>query len=101
MIQRDEQRHLVYVRRQDMTLFAQVRRTADDIVLPVLHICYPIGLVGAFSFHLQSFDLHVVAYRHGVGTTDTTNAEVAFYMALHIRTIVQADDVTATRRFDD
>jgi hypothetical protein len=74
-----------------MALFAEIRGLADDIILPILDLCDPVGAVR------KCLNLNEIAYGYGVCTTDTTNAEVAFDMALHIRTIVHSDDVTATR----
>ena len=85
-----------------MALFAEVRGLADDVVLPILDLFDPVrDGNGAFDFRLLTFDYYVIANGYGVGTTDTTNAEVAFYMALHIRTIVHPNDVAATRRFNN
>ncbi len=82
-----------------MTLFAEVCRFADDIIPPLLHIGYPIDAIPVFlcTLYLVPLYIHIVADGDWISGTDTTNAEVAFDTALHIRTIVQTDDVTATR----
>ena len=95
MVDCDNECHLVYIRRKDMTLFAEVRRAAHDIIAAVFNLRDPIRSVG------QGLHLHEVPDRNGIGTTDTANAEVAFDSALRIRTIVHTNDVTATRGFDD
>ena len=43
MIDGDEQCHLVEVGGDDMTLLAQVGRSANDIIPPVLHLGNPVG----------------------------------------------------------
>jgi hypothetical protein len=73
-----------------MTLFAEVRRLADDVVTTGKHIGYP-----ALNYFYKVTD------GDGVGRTYASDAEIAFYTAFHIRTIVQTNDVTATRGFDD
>ena len=95
MVNRDDQCHLVNIRRENMTLFAEIGRTTDDVVTPFFNLRDPVGSIG------QGLYFHKVPDRHRIGTTDTTNAEVAFYMAIRIRTIVQTNDVTATRVFNN
>jgi hypothetical protein len=73
-----------------MALFAQVRRPPDDIVPPFFHIGNP---TVRYFYEVPDGD--------GIGGTNTTNAEIAFYTAFRIRTIVHADDVTASCRFDN
>ena len=80
-----------------MALFAEVGRFADDVIFPLLNVRDPQGFLPIVFCPLSLVQLHIVTYGDGVGTADATDAEVAFYPALRIRTIVQADDVTATR----
>ena len=90
MIDRHDQCYLVDIRGQNMTLFAEVGGFADNIVLAVLYLRDPVVL-----------DLYIVTYGDGVGTTDSPDTEITFYPAFRIRTIVQSNDVTATRRFNN
>ena len=114
MVDRDDECNLVNVRRENMTLFTEVRGTANNIIAAVFNIGYPTDVTAfgcktvitvrplrcRIDFVCKTY-LHEVADRNGIGTTDTANAEVAFDSALRIRTIVHANDVTATRGFDD
>ena len=92
-----DERHLVYIGSQDMALFAEVGGAADDIIAPLLYLRDPEAGFTAFDFRLLTFYFYIVSHSHRVGGTNTTNAEIAFDMAFHTRTIVQTDDVTATR----
>ena len=95
MINGDEKSHLVDIGGQYMTLFAQVRSTTDDIILPLFYLLDPIGAIS------QRLYFHMVSDGHRVRATDAPDAEIAFDMTFRIRAIVQTNDVTATRRFDD
>ena len=93
MVDGHDERHLVDIGCQNMALFAEVGGAADDIIAPRLHLRNPGCLI---AFCCQS-DLNKVSNCYRVGRTNATNAEIAFDMAFHTRTIVQTDDVTATR----
>ena len=95
MVDGDNQCHLVDVGGKDMTLFAQVRRPTDDVVPPFFDLFDPIGAIGERLYFYE------IAYRHRIRTTDASDAEIALDMTLRIRTIVQPNDVTASRRFND
>ena len=94
MIDRDNQCRLVDISRENMALLAEISGATDDIIAALFYLANPMCTI------LLSFNLHEVAYRNRIGTTDTTDAEIAFYTAFHIRTIVQSDDVRATRWFN-
>lgn len=94
MIDRDNQCRLVDISCKYMTLLAEISGATDDIIAALFYLANPVRTI------LLSFNLYAVAYRNRIGTTDTTDAEIAFYTAFHIRTIVQSDDVRATRWFN-
>lgn len=91
----DDKRYLVDVSGEDMTLFAQVRGTTDDVVPPLFDLLDPVGAIG------ERLYFHEVPDGYRIGTTDASDAEIALDMTLRIRTIVQPNDVTAARRFND
>ena len=103
MIDGDDECHLVYVCRQNMALFAEVRRLTDDIIATGKHIGDPSDrrLFLLCPLYFVPLYINEVTDGDGVGRTDASDAEIAFYTAFHIRTIVQTNDVTATRGFDD
>ena len=85
MIDRNNKGYLVNVGSKDMTLFAEIRGAPYDVILPLLYVSDP------FSVYRDK-----IAYSDGIGATNTPNAKIAFYTAFHIRTIVHANDVTAS-----
>ena len=87
MIDRNNQCRLVYISRKYMTLFAEISGATDDIITALLYLANPMRAIFLY------FDFHKIAYSYGIGTTDATDAEIAFYTAFHIRTIVQPNDV--------
>ena len=95
VIERNNQCHLVQIGGEDMTLLAQVGRTANDIVLALLNIGYPTRAVG------ERFHRHIIAHSHRIRRTNTTNAEVAFDMALLGAAVLKINEVGAAGRFDD
>ena len=91
MIDRDNQCRLVDISRKYMALLAEISGATDDIITALFYLANPMR---AIVLYLK---FHEVTHRYGIGTTDATDAEIAFYTAFHIRTIVQSDDVRATR----
>ena len=78
-----------------MTFFAEIGGLAYDIITPFFNIRDP------FCSISQRLYFDIIPYGDRICATNTTDAEIAFYMAFRIQTIVHADDVTATRRFND
>ena len=100
MIDGNDECHLVNVCRKNMALLAEVRRTANDIITTRNDVHNPVDdfpVDWRLEIGNLRFYFNVVADGDWISGTDTTNAEVALDAALHIRTIVQTDDVNATR----
>lgn len=76
------QHALVEVGGKDMRLFGQVGRTSDDVILPVF------DFIDESRAFLIQYDLHVVAYRHRIGATDTFQTEVTFDFTFNVCSFV-------------
>jgi TRAP-type mannitol/chloroaromatic compound transport system permease small subunit len=87
MVDRDNQCRLVYISRENMALLTEISGATDDIITALFYLANPMCAIVLY------FDFHEIAYSYGIGTTDATDAEIAFYTAFHIRTIVQTNDV--------
>ena len=80
MIDGDDKCEPVDICRQDMRLLAQICAAADDVVASGQDRGYPVRTVG-----LQ-LNRHIVADCHGIGGTDTGDAQIALDMAIHYTT---------------
>ena len=78
-----------------MRLFRKVGCTSDDVVLAVFNLA---DEGGALIVH---DDLHIVAHRNGVGTSDALQTEVAFDFAIHQLPLIGLHHIPASCILDN
>ena len=79
-----------------MALLTEVAGLADDVVLAILQTinkrCLSI---------CPRCDANPVANSYGIGTTDTFQTEVSFYLTIKKLAVVSSDNVPASRILND
>ena len=94
IIHRDDEHRLIDVGGQNMALFAQVLRLANDIVSALINARderRPLLIHG---------NLHMVAHSNRVGATNAFQAKIAFDFAFHQLAIIGFHRVPAARVFN-
>ena len=94
MIYGNNQKSLINIRCNDMTLLAQILRLTYYIVSTFLD-----GINERRTFLIADYP-HPVANSNRICTADSLQTEIAFYLAFHNFTIISLHSVPATCVFD-
>ena len=91
IIHRNNQKNLIHIGRQNMTLLGEIGSLADHVVLTVFNLGDESR--GLIVRRLGQGYTHPVAHSHRIGAADALQSEIPFYFRINGTTVISEDGV--------